>query len=191
MSKSALMNNPLVGAALCMAAVNAAKRKPGREVDQEAIDADRAEEEAGAPRYQITDKTLYQVCRPVEPGEDLIQLVEGMMSVLHASKNGVGLAANQVGDDRRVIIINTRSIREVIVNPVITKRTCGQVRSVEGCLSFDNGKRTTTVMRDKQVTLEGFRPDGSPLKFKLRGLEAMVAQHECDHLDGKTIFPKG
>lgn len=137
---------------------------------------------------RLDSSCLDKVCRPVEHGEDVLELITGMVKVLRDSRDGVGLAANQVGDDRRVIVINTQHMSRAIINPVITKRCCGQVRSLEGCLSFSQQGKVT-VMRDKQVTLEGFTYDWKPVKMKLRGLEARVAQHEVDHLDAQTVFP--
>lgn len=151
------------------------------------------EEEIMIQKYALTDKTLYQVCEPVPHGEDVSELVQEMFDIM-LKGYGVGLAANQIGDTRRVITIRCEGVKAAIINPVITKRTCGQMRSAEGCLSFPEtcgirGK-TVDVIRDKQVTLEGFTPDWEPFKMKLKGVPACVAQHEIDHLDGITIFQR-
>lgn len=142
---------------------------------------------------KLTPATLFEVCEPVEHGADVSELIAGMWELLRTGVggvNGVGLAANQVGDRRRVIVLNTDEIRMAIINPVITKRCCGTVNSIEGCLSFFGGKRQVKIIRDKQVTLEGFDKDWNPIKIKLRGLASRAAQHEVDHLDAVTIFPK-
>lgn len=137
----------------------------------------------------LTDKTIDKVCRAVEPDEDVVQLAADMMELMMAQR-GVGLAANQVGDDRRLIAVNVPGWhRGVFVNPRITKRCCGTVRSREGCLSFPG--RTAMVERDKQVTFEALNLDGTPFKAKLRGLASIVVQHEIDHLDAITIFQRG
>ena len=107
-----------------------------------------------------------------------------MKKVMHEGK-GVGIAANQVGSLLRVIIINTRDFKKVILNPVITKRCCGIVKSVERCLSFPG--RLVAVERDKQITVRGFTPDWTPFKQKLRGQAGICVQHEVDHLNGKIF----
>ena len=136
-------------------------------------------------KYELTDKTLYEICEEVTHGEDVSDLVRGMVKIMYEGK-GVGLAANQVGDIRRVIIINADNFRKAIINPVITKTSKQTVKSVEGCLSFP--KKEATIIRHKQITVEGFTPDWKPFKQKLRGLTAICVQHEVDHLNGITCI---
>lgn len=134
--------------------------------------------------YELTDKTLYDTCREVQQGEDISELVEAMRAIMYNGK-GVGIAANQIGSTLRVIVINTRDFKKVIVNPVITKRCSGTVLSVEGCLSFPG--RLIAVERDKQITIRGFNLDWTPFKRKLRGKAGICVQHEVDHLNGKIF----
>ena len=89
-------------------------------------------------------------------------------------------------DNRRVILVSADRFGKAIINPVITKRSCGKVRSIEGCLSFPGKK--VTIKRDKQITVEGFDVKWKPIKQKLRGLAAMCVQHEIDHLNGITCI---
>jgi len=146
------------------------------------------EDRADNPLY-LTDKTIDKVCREVGPEEDVVQFAADMVELMLAQR-GVGLAANQDGDDRRIIAVNVPGWhRGVFINPRITKRCCGTVNSPEGCLSFPG--RKAVVPRDKQVTFEALQLDGTPFKQKLRGLAAIVVQHEIDHLDGVTIFQRG
>lgn len=169
-------------APLAIMAIAAAKRRRLKSV------SGNTQKEDISMGYQLTEKTLYQKCREVQPGEDVADLAAAMIKIMQ-EKKGVGLAANQIGDDRRVIVIGTPDFRAVIVNPFIKKRSCGEMKMVEGCLSFPGEFRE--VIRDKQVTVAGLTVDGQPFQTKLRGLEACVAQHEIDHLDGITIIDKG
>ena len=134
--------------------------------------------------YALADETLYETCTEVLRDQDVCDLVEGMKKVMHEGK-GVGIAANQVGSLLRVIIINTRDFKKVILNPVITKRCCGIVKSVERCLSFPG--RLVAVERDKQITIEGYNLNWTPFKQKLRGQAGICVQHEVDHLNGKIF----
>jgi peptide deformylase len=115
------------------------------------------------------------------------KLAKEMFLVMYAA-NGVGLAAPQVGVNKRVMVYNpsgdkTKWMEEtVFVNPKVT--TTSEARSVEeeGCLSFPGmqGK----VERPKWIKVEGVSLKGKKLKKKFTGFEARVFQHEYDHLDG-------
>jgi len=148
-----------------------------------------AHAEARANGYELTDKTLYQVCRDVEPGEDVTGLAQAMLAIMHKNK-GIGLAANQIGDDRRVIVMHCEGFWNlVLINPVITKRSENVTGSKEGCLSFQpTWSNQVTIQRHKIVTVEATTLDGKPFKQKFRGLPGFCVQHEIDHLNGITIF---
>ena len=132
------------------------------------------------------DPRLHQISTPVTEGEDISAVVSGMSSIMY-EKDGVGLAAPQVGVHKRVIIIRYGAIDITVVNPTLTphKSTKKVTSRQEGCLSFP-GKRVN-MKRYKRVTLEGFDVNWNPLKLDLRNFAAFIAQHECDHLDGVTI----
>lgn len=128
---------------------------------------------------------LRTVSKDVEAGEDINELLAYMWAVFDAKPKGVGLAANQVNVCKRVFIIKTKGLRQVFINPVITKASKQTVKSEENCLSCPN--ITVTVVRHKQITVTGFDTDWKPIKRKLRGLESIVAQHEMYHLNGITL----
>jgi len=128
-------------------------------------------------------EVLSQVAQPISLNENVSEMLLGMWAVLRQHK-GAGLAANQVGVLKRIIIVNTKGFAGVIINPVITKRR-GNKRSVEGCLSFP-GKRVT-MTRSSIITVVGFDEKWQPVKKKLRGFSSFCVQHEIDHLNGITI----
>ncbi len=131
---------------------------------------------------------LTQVAEVVQEGENLSLLLHTMWIVKHKN-NGIGLAAPQLGESKRVIIIDVNGLMLSIANPVITKRYGGKSTGREGCLSFP-GVRSLMV-RDKQIIVEGFdATTWEPIKRKLKGLAAICVQHEVDHLDGVTIMGK-
>mmetsp|Transcript_20144 Transcript_20144/g.42176 ORF Transcript_20144/g.42176 Transcript_20144/m.42176 type:complete len:274 (-) Transcript_20144:31-852(-) len=114
-------------------------------------------------------------------------LAKEMFMVMYAA-NGVGLAAPQVGVNKRVMVYNPSGDKKkwmeetVFVNPRVTATSDSRGVEEEGCLSFPGmqGK----VERPKWIKVEGLNIKGKKLKKKFTGFEARVFQHEYDHLDG-------
>lgn len=119
--------------------------------------------------------------------DDLLRLVE-RMGRLMVEANGVGLAANQVGILRRVLVLQTDREQEpqTLVNPTIVRRGDETDVEDEGCLSLQGV--LVPVERDLGVTVEARDALGNELSFALEGLAARVLQHEVDHLDGRLIL---
>lgn len=130
---------------------------------------------------------LSQIAIEIEHGADVSDLIGGMRECLAGFNGAAGLAANQVGVLKRVVLINVADFVGVVINPVLTKVSDNIVNSSEGCLSFPNQK--SNVRRGKMVVLEGFDENWQPVKKKLRGFSAFCAQHEIDYLNGITILP--
>ena len=127
---------------------------------------------------------LHEIAAEVPHGKPTALLTRVMWATMYRHK-GIGLAAPQLGESTRVIVVDAGGLKTVIINPVITARKLGKVRSKEGCLSYPG--KLVTVQRDKMIVVEGFDEDWQPVKFKLRGIAAMCVQHEIDHLNGVTI----
>jgi len=134
---------------------------------------------------QLTDKKLKIKSKEVNHGDDVSSIVDDMFILMDKSK-GIGLAANQVGLDIRVIVVDVKGFRTEIINPVITRKSRKIKLSNEGCLSFPN--RTAKIKRDDAVTVTGFDRNWNPIKKNCRGLLSYCIQHEIDHLDGITIL---
>ena len=128
--------------------------------------------------------TLRTVCEKVEQGEDVSDLVLSMKSTM-ATYGGIGLAANQVGVLKRIIVMKTPKYKGCVINPIITRHTRNKITSTEGCLSAP-GKRVD-MPRYNKIVLEGFDENWKPLKLDLNGISSFCAQHEIDHLDGVVI----
>lgn len=133
------------------------------------------------------DEILRKKAKEVENvKEEKIQtLIDDMIETMHNS-NGVGLAAQQVGILKRIVVIDIYDGNEpvVLINPVIIK-TKGEREVEEGCLSFPNqyGK----VIRPKEVEVEALDRDGKKIRIKAKELLAQAICHETDHLDGKLF----
>jgi len=134
---------------------------------------------------------LKKVCQPVTPDEydDCMELAIEMHKATY--RKGVGLAANQVGVDRRIIIVMRNAVdREflMLINPVIVSRGKTVTYDWEGCLSCP--KKMARIERHQIIDVEYIdkvngKWDIVRNTFK-RDL-AVVIQHEIDHLDGKLI----
>jgi len=116
---------------------------------------------------------------------DLQQLIDDMGATMYGAP-GLGLAANQVGDLRRVIVFDVSAKEgprdlQVIINPCITECE-GEVVHNEGCLSVLDF--SAEVRRSARVCVTGVDREGKPITVEAEGLKAVVLQHEIDHLDG-------
>lgn len=134
---------------------------------------------------------------------DLKKFVEDMHETMKASA-GIGLAANQVGDLRRVVTIeipfNDNRYEEqeeklewwhnkkfTFVNPVITKKA-GKFKFQEGCLSFPDVYEF--VERAAEVWVSAKDENGKDFEVHATGLFAVCLQHEVDHIDGVVFFTR-
>jgi peptide deformylase len=100
-------------------------------------------------------------------------------------QEGVGLAAPQVGEGVRVIVIDPHDpeIRPfALINPVIAEIGSELEKGEEGCLSLPGLK--DIVERPSTCVVEGLDREGQPVRMDASGLLARILQHEVDHLDG-------
>ena len=135
---------------------------------------------------QNGDEILRKRAREVEKFDNkLKELVDDMIETMHKN-NGVGLAAQQVGILKRVIVIDIYDGKGpiVLINPVITK-TKGEHEVEEGCLSFPN--QFAVLLRPKEVEAEYYDLEGKKQKIKAKDLLAQAICHETDHLDLSLI----
>lgn len=143
-------------------------------------------------RQVVTEENpqLRQKSVPVEDvTKPIRKLVKDMFETMYAS-NGIGLAAPQIGENIRVIVIDLqkRGAKKIaLINPEILSRE-GTVESEEGCLSCPgiNGK----VSRAERVKVQGISPDGKAVTYDADGLLAVCLQHEIDHLDGVLFIDR-
>jgi peptide deformylase len=109
-------------------------------------------------------------------------VIEREMLELMKSSRGIGLAANQIGLDRRVFVMKLTDGRELgFFNPHILYAE-GEQSGEEGCLSFPN--LFLTVKRYKKITAMYLDNTGKRCIIELEDIDARCFQHELDHLDG-------
>lgn len=135
----------------------------------------------GTPSLREPSKEVHKISKKIK------DLVKDLLDTLYA-KNGVGLAAPQIGENYRVFVIDTSSGDQplnpiVFINPKIVKKS-GAFISNEGCLSFPDVY--ADVRRYLNVTVKAMDSSGRPfvLEAKDGSLLAKAIQHEFDHLDG-------
>jgi peptide deformylase len=110
----------------------------------------------------------------------LVRLVEDMIRTMYEA-NGVGLAAPQVGVQKRLFVYDTGEGPRAVINPVLDDFR-GEWIYHEGCLSVP--QLWWEIERAKEVHLRGTDLDGNDLDIEADELLARVFQHEVDHLDG-------
>ena len=140
--------------------------------------------------FTYPDPVLQRVAKPVETFDSkLSTLVSDMVETMRYAP-GIGLAAPQVGESIRLIVVEVPSEEErpselyVVCNPEITAKS-GEAKTEEGCLSCPGF--FVEVDRAAQVSVEGENPDGTHFRIDADGLLAICFQHEIDHLDGKLL----
>ena len=152
----------------------------------------------------ITDKEQLNIkcepCKSVEEGE---KIAVKLLEELNNSKiPGIGLAANQIGINKRVCVINVKEPL-VLINPKIVETSEDKFLFLEGCLSFDDATIKTArykwvkVHADNHTSTLYFsvwdedNEEGYNKQDKLNyALETACVQHEIDHLDGITMFER-
>jgi len=136
------------------------------------------------------DPILTKKAEPVVNIDGNIQNLIDNMSTLMYQASGIGLAANQVGVTKRVIIFDINYKEKgkdltVLINPTIVLAE-EKIASEEGCLSVPDfqGK----IPRKKYLKVRGVDRHGRPLDIEAEDLLAICIQHEIDHIDGTLIL---
>jgi peptide deformylase len=144
------------------------------------------------------DPVLHRRCAEVtEFDRDLRRLVLDMFASMQAA-DGVGLAANQIGVDARVFVIDCpdaagEDVVGYVVNPVLTlpgpvgDEPADEVTE-EGCLSVPGPY--AELARAFRARVEGVDVNGDPVSIEATGMAARCLQHEVDHLDGTVYVDK-
>ena len=119
------------------------------------------------------------------------KLIDDMFETMYAA-SGVGLAAPQIGDGRRVIVVDVSPVEKDVppmafVNPEIVSRR-GLAEATEGCLSVPGVEGV--VARPEYVVVKGLNELGEPARIEAGGLLARALQHEIDHLDGVLFLDR-
>jgi peptide deformylase len=113
-----------------------------------------------------------------------IPVADDLMDTLRENADRcVGLAANMIGINKRIIAFSIGSMSASMINPVIVKRA-GPYETEEGCLSLEGVRKTTRYL---SIDVEFFDRNYNKKKQTFSGLPAQIIQHEIDHCDGILI----
>jgi len=143
---------------------------------------------------KFPDKRLRRVSHRVERVDESIrELARDMCDVVY-DEPGIGLAAPQVGEALRLIVVDTEWTEEdaernplILVNPEIIEAE-GKIVWNEGCLSVPDFQ--ADVERAERLLLRATDLEDETLEIRAEGLQAVCFQHEIDHLDGKLFIDR-
>ncbi len=142
---------------------------------------------ATLPIRTFGDPVLKQRTPDVEiVDESIVRLVDDMIETMRAAP-GVGLAAPQVGVQKRLFVYDVGDGARAVINPVLSGHR-GEWTYDEGCLSVPS--LFWPIIRPKQVQLRGRDLDGHEVSIEADELLARVFQHEVDHLDGMLLLAR-
>lgn len=141
---------------------------------------------------QQNDPVLRAVSKKITHTEiqtpEFKKIVQEMFDALTSQKDGVALAAPQIGYSKRLFIVSSKifesdtDIPLVFINPKIIKKSSDKKNMEEGCLScrWWYGK----TKRASRTTVDALDENGHPIIIEGKGLLSQIFQHEIDHLDG-------
>lgn len=140
------------------------------------------------PHKVLSNKTVIIPAEELKKGS-YKELISDMRTAM-IEHQGVGLAANQIGKDLSIFVIDANLAKEsevpdAYINPEITEYAKDEDSMEEGCLSIP--KYYVEIKRSKKIKIKALDEDGNKIKLKAKGFLARVLQHETDHLNGLTI----
>ena len=133
------------------------------------------------------NKLLRQISQPVEKVvESEKELMNDMLETMYAA-NGIGLAAIQIGEPKRIIVMDlskeeNKKSPMYFVNPLIIRKNDEKITYEEGCLSVPN--QFAEIDRPSKCEVEYLDFNGNKQNLQAEGLLATCIQHEIDHLEG-------
>lgn len=142
--------------------------------------------------YEYPHPILHQKCeRVLKVDDELRKFLDDMLETMYADK-GVGLAAPQVGVSKRIIVTDTEQHDEdgtwksgkpmYLINPEIIYKSEEKIIFCEGCLSVPG--QSADVERHERIKVRYTDYNGKEREIEAVDYDAVVLQHEIDHLDG-------
>ena len=142
-------------------------------------------------RIVTNPERLSKVCEPVDyktSRQNANQMIRFLLSHKNIESNSIGLACNQLGLDGRILLIKQGNRWTRIINPVILNRSDETITTVEKCLSIK--KKSVKVERYTSIKIYQDVKELEEQVMEFSGLDAIVIQHEIDHLNGILITDK-
>jgi len=139
---------------------------------------------------ELSDIYLNKKCEEFDfknPPFDPIEFAKEIMAFMY-EKNGLGLAANQVGIPYRIFAMRGVPENFVCFNPRIVGRSTDQIVLEEGCISYPG--LLVKIKRPSIIRVRFSLPNGDTMTKQFIGMSARVFQHEYDHLDGVKFMDR-
>lgn len=141
---------------------------------------------------------LRKQCFEVNKSDDVVQLSADLFDTVKKSK-GIGLAAPQIGLQKRAFVIDTTPFlkdqentipkyEQIFINPELLAQSANKTYYEEGCLSIPG--IFEEVQRPEKVTVRYFDLEFNQIEEELDGIKARIFQHEFDHLNGILFIDK-
>jgi len=137
------------------------------------------------------DPRLRKISEEVKDIDGSIKrLTDALVETMYEKKGCVGIAAPQVNFHKRIIVVDSSRFRKppknpmglkILINPVILHAE-GEILFKEGCLSIP--ELLATVRRSNRIFLKAWTLEEKEIEMEVKGIEAVLLQHEIDHLDG-------
>lgn len=136
------------------------------------------------------NKILHQKLETVPKITPEIKELISAMRAKMVEASGVGLAANQVGENLQIFVIDKKlaeenKVSDAFINPEVSEYSREKDELEEGCLSIP--EYFVIVPRSKKIKIKALDENGKKIRFKAKGFLARVLQHETDHLNGLLI----
>ncbi|MCX8029583.1 MAG: peptide deformylase [Brevinematales bacterium] len=144
------------------------------------------------PRLKIVSQ---EVIPEKENEEELQKFIDNLVETMYNAPGGIGISSPQVGVHKRIIVVDARKNKKttvnhgliVMINPVIIYSE-GNILIREGCMSIPD--YTGNVERKSKIFIRGLDRNFKDIDIETEGMEAVVFQHEIDHLDGKLFLDR-
>jgi len=132
------------------------------------------------------DPVLRTKAEPVLVIDDEIHSICELMVEVMIRRNGVGLAAPQIGISKRIFVLDADDEFHILINPELVERSEEVEETTEGCLSVPGVDAPAS--RSIRAVVEGLNLNGERIRLEGEGLIARAIQHEMDHLNGNLFL---
>jgi peptide deformylase len=145
------------------------------------------------PIRLFPDPVLRVRCRSADWNDRAVQVfIRDLTETLYAQPHGIGIAAPQVGEPKRIIVVDVSARdrskhRQIMINPIL-RDPKGEGLSREGCMSLPD--YTANVVRAARVRVQWWDERGARHEKEFTGIEGVCLQHEIDHLNGVLFLDR-
>jgi peptide deformylase len=134
---------------------------------------------------EIIKDQMFLACRSSEATSADLPIVQDLLDTILAYQDQcLGMAANMIGQLKKMMVVNDQGQYIIIINPILLKTSSQRYDVKEGCLSLIGTRETT---RYEKIKLEYYNEKFQKRIKTFQGLTAQIIQHEMDHFEGRII----